>query len=170
MSDPRIAVYDGGLVNPFLFTKDDLPIEMIAHSLSQLNRYTGHALFPYSVAQHTSLLIDIVPRRLKRAAAMHDWSETLMSDIAHPIKRELPEYMRVESVIQERIFDEFEEPWENMEAVTPFDRRICADEMRVLFPKFDPEWIKYEPLGVKVEEWTWRQAKHTLIMQLKDII
>ena len=35
-------------------------IEDIAHALAQINRYTGHAARPYSVAEHSLLVCEIV--------------------------------------------------------------------------------------------------------------
>ncbi len=171
MSRSSIAIFgQSELVNPFSLQREDLKLEAISHSLSQLNRYTGHCLFPYSVAQHTCLLIDAVPAKIKRATAAHDWSESFFNDLANPVKRQLPEYMRMENILQERIFELIDEPIENLHACHEYDRRICVDEMIALFPHFDKEWISYAPLGVKIEEWDWRRAKTELLTRLEEII
>lgn len=69
-------------------------IEVIAHSLAQINRFTGHAVRPYSVAEHSLLVCDIVAGMglgvaAQRAALMHDAHECLCGDVASPIKWEL---------------------------------------------------------------------------------
>lgn len=69
-------------------------IEVIAHSLAQINRFTGHAVRPYSVAEHSVLVCDIVAGMglgpaAQRAALMHDAHECLCGDVASPIKWEL---------------------------------------------------------------------------------
>lgn len=66
-------------------------IEVIAHSLAQINRFTGHATRPYSVAEHSMLVCDIVAGMglspaAQLAALMHDAHECLTGDVASPIK------------------------------------------------------------------------------------
>ncbi|CAN7362539.1 hypothetical protein LJR118_002143 [Acidovorax sp. LjRoot118] len=66
-------------------------IEVIAHSLAQINRYTGHASRPYSVAEHSLLVADIVAsmgldHHAQRLALMHDAHESLCGDASTPVK------------------------------------------------------------------------------------
>lgn len=66
-------------------------IEVIAHSLAQINRFTGHACRPYSVAEHSLLVCDIVASMglgpcAQLAALMHDAHECITGDVASPIK------------------------------------------------------------------------------------
>ena len=66
-------------------------IDVIAHSLAQINRFTGHATRPYSVAEHSLLVCDIVASNghsahAQRAALMHDAHEAITGDVASPIK------------------------------------------------------------------------------------
>ncbi|MBD9395169.1 hypothetical protein [Acidovorax sp. ACV01] len=66
-------------------------IEVIAHSLAQINRFTGHATRPYSVAEHSLLVCDIMAARgldhhAQRAGLMHDAHECLAGDISSPAK------------------------------------------------------------------------------------
>ena len=69
-------------------------IEVIAHSLAQINRFTGHATRPYSVAEHSLLVCEIVKGmgldcHAQRAALMHDAHEAFTGDVATPIKAAL---------------------------------------------------------------------------------
>lgn len=66
-------------------------IEVIAHSLAQINRYTGHATRPYSVAEHSLLVADILAAQgldhhAQRAGLMHDAHECLSGDASSPAK------------------------------------------------------------------------------------
>lgn len=66
-------------------------IEVIAHALAQINRFTGHSSRPYSVAEHSLLVADIVRDaghncHAQRAALMHDAHEAFCGDVASPIK------------------------------------------------------------------------------------
>lgn len=155
------------LVDPFNLKKENLRLETMAHSLSQLNRYTGHAAFPYSVAQHSYLLSISVPDHLKRCSLIHDWSEAFTNDVAYPVKITLPEYKAVEEGIQRHIFELMDEPWENIEELHSYDRRICADEMAVLFPD-NPNVFKSEKLGVSISQLPWGVAKHVYFNRLKE--
>ena len=64
----------------------------IAWSLSQLNRFTGRANRPYSVAEHSLLVCEIAEKELRPdihgqlAALMHDAHEAYTNDIATPMK------------------------------------------------------------------------------------
>ena len=69
-------------------------IYVIAHSLAQINRFTGHASRPYSVAEHSLLVCDIVASmglgpQAQLAALMHDAHECITGDVASPIKSAL---------------------------------------------------------------------------------
>ena len=66
-------------------------IEDIAHALAQINRFTGHAARPYSVAEHSLLVCDIVRAKGLNAhaqllALLHDAHEAYCGDVASPTK------------------------------------------------------------------------------------
>lgn len=66
-------------------------IEEIAHSLAQINRFTGHASRPYSVAEHSLLVADLARMEgasaiVQLAALMHDAHESITGDISSPVK------------------------------------------------------------------------------------
>ena len=63
----------------------------ISHSLSQINRYTGHSSRPYSVAEHSLLVFDIAfgldaSTIVCLAALMHDAHESITGDVSSPVK------------------------------------------------------------------------------------
>lgn len=64
----------------------------IAWALSQINRFTGHCLRPYSVAEHSLLVCDIAEREFgldvfgQLAALMHDAHEAYCGDLHTPGK------------------------------------------------------------------------------------
>lgn len=66
----------------------------IAHHLAQINRFTGAASRPYSVAEHSLLCERIAaaegaPAIARLCALMHDAHEAYVSDMASPAKRAL---------------------------------------------------------------------------------
>jgi uncharacterized protein len=146
-----IRISTGELVDPFNINV--MPKrEVFVRSLAMLNRYTGHTSRPYSVAEHTCHLAGcpaVKNAGLSRAALLHDFNEALTNDLPHPLKKALPDYEQFEEYVQKRIFAHFNEPWENMEKLVEFDRRICVDEMSQLFnPPVEP-WM--EPLQVSFD-------------------
>lgn len=74
---------------------DDAAIERIAHHLSTINRFTGGACRPYSVAEHSLLVADIARDHLmldahgQLAALMHDAHEAYTNDQSTPSKHEI---------------------------------------------------------------------------------
>jgi hypothetical protein len=160
-----------GQIDPFAIKFSDIDQETISHSLAQLARYGGHCRFPYSVGQHTCLLIDYVPQPLKRAAALHDWPESFgFVDIPRPVKVQLPDYNMIEDTTTRHLFDLMNEPYENFEAVKIYDTRICVDEMTALFDSYDPTTDARRALGVKIEYWPWERAKAELQFRLEQVI
>jgi hypothetical protein len=73
----------------------DVCIEDIAHGLSLINRFTGATRDrPYSVAEHSLLVVEILERdgnmadpMCLRAALLHDAHEAYCGDMATPVKR-----------------------------------------------------------------------------------
>lgn len=65
----------------------------IAHHLSQINRYTGACARPYSVAEHSLLVCDILHRQghtdpwLLLAGLLHDAHEAYTNDLSSPMKQ-----------------------------------------------------------------------------------
>lgn len=67
-------------------------VHEIAHSLAQINRFTGHCSRPYSVAEHSLLVsriaadeFDATPA-VQLAALMHDAHESITGDVSSPVK------------------------------------------------------------------------------------
>lgn len=57
----------------------------IAYHLSHISRFTG-SVGPYSVAQHSCLVHDILPADKQLAGLLHDASEAYLNDITRPMK------------------------------------------------------------------------------------
>lgn len=156
-SKPRssILLANGKLVDPFDLRPGDFDLSAVAHSLSLINRYTGHTQRPLSVAEHSVMLSLVVPVHLARAAIIHDMSESLTNDLPNPFKRVLPEYVAMEDRVQRWLFEVLKEPWENYEELKPYDRNLCADEMRQ-YMGYRPQGLT--PFGITYPEWGYTEA------------
>ncbi len=75
-----------------------VPIEVVAHSLGNLCRFTGHSSMFYSVADH-SVLVSRLAEWLggdPMEGLLHDAHECLMGDMASPWKFAFPEFRKIE--------------------------------------------------------------------------
>jgi hypothetical protein len=134
LSPGRILTYSGNLFSPLDPQPKDVHIEDIAHSLSLLCRFTGHARVFYSVAQHSIQVSLRVPPKYALWGLLHDATEAYLNDISLPLKV-LPEYSeyrdaekRLSQVIMTRFGLDPEEP----EPVKVADKLMCRIEGCVL--------------------------------------
>ena len=111
MSD-YILTYSKIKFYPLEPIKEDIKIEDIAHSLSLMTRANGHSRYFYSVAQHSLQCYQEAKSRgysvpVQLACLLHDASESYISDLTRPVKRNLPEYFVIEERLQKIIFERF---------------------------------------------------------------
>ena len=134
-----IRTHSGNMIdvmdpNPSLINIDD-----IAHSLSIIPRFTGHTVFPYSVAQHSLFCAKTISwPELQLQALMHDATEAYVNDLATPIKQHLNKYMLMEGLVWGAIAERFNLP----EILDPFVKRIDQ-------AAFDHEYFWLEPSNYK---------------------
>jgi hypothetical protein len=154
-----IRVKGGRLVDPFNVTEEDVRATDFAHSLSCINRFTGHVMYPYSVAQHTLVLYKHVPKELRRAALIHDFTEAYFNDLASPLKRELPQYKAAEKLAAWPIVRVFDVPMWQVNDVSEYDHRMYRDESVALFDVINDRGMgdDREPLGV--DPWFFRERQ-----------
>lgn len=86
----------------------------IAHHLAQINRFTGACQRPYSVAEHSLLVLEIVERLMpldvhgRFAALMHDAHEAYTNDLATPAKGEVGDgWQQFEGRLQRTVLSAF---------------------------------------------------------------
>lgn len=136
----------------------------IARSLSNQCRYNGHVTKFYSVAEHSVLLSEAVGERFAYHALVHDFGETYISDIARPIKLFLFQFLRLEKIVDEVIF--------NIcgisgipKTVKDADFRILIDESEQLMNPCSREWGFGDKtrLGVICEGWVPDEAMINLL-------
>lgn len=159
---------------------EDVTLEDIAHSLSQVNRFGGHSIRPYSVAHHSinvSRVAGKLARKLVDAAArigvwsgdpseyvrqvslaglLHDSAESLVGDLVTPVKKQMPQYREVEHRILNVIFKKFGVPYaaENLPTeVRRADTISLATERLYLVNVLTESWgLSEEPEEMTTEE------------------
>lgn len=88
-----IVTRHGAEINltPGAISTTEHDVRDIAHALSLINRFNGHTCRPYSVAEHSLLVWELVAAtgahaRTQLAALMHDAHEYITGDTATPLK------------------------------------------------------------------------------------
>lgn len=147
-------------------TVDMINIEDIAQGLSMQARYNGHCLGFYSVAQHSVMVSRLVPKRLEKAALLHDAAEAYCGDVVKSLKELLPDYQKIyanfEKVIAEKYQVDFSHPW-----IKDADMVALATEIR------DITEFTYSGPHKPAEEiklmWTPQAAYHLFLQRWKEV-
>lgn len=141
---PAIFTYSGKKIVVKEFKVEDISIIDIAHSLSNLCRFTGHVKDYYSVAQHSVLVADhLETLEQKRTGLLHDATEAYLNDLSSPIKAcfKMGEYKEMEDFYHGVINERF-----NLEPICP---RIKQADLEALFTE------KRDVLLHPNSEWGW---------------
>lgn len=132
-----IQIHNGSYFDFANPERSEFDIEVIAHALSNLCRFTGHGQF-YSVAQHSVHVSKLVHPNFALQGLLHDASEAFLGDIASPLKAMLPDYKALEHRVQCMIFRKFGlpeiMPWEVKRA----DIKALRTEQRDVMRSKDP--------------------------------
>jgi hypothetical protein len=123
----------------------------IAAALSKLCRFGGHCMQFYSVAEHCVLTTRLIAENMQDRedllawALLHDASEAFIVDIPRPVKRQLPEYQRLEEVIQRAIAERFNLPWPIPDEVYQADNDMLIMEMESYMLKDSLHSLQHTP-------------------------
>lgn len=132
---------------------EDIRIEDIAHALARVCRFGGHVREFYSVAQHSLLVSEAVPRELALDGLLHDATEAYLGDVVKPLKVNLPEYVAVERRLEAMIADKYGLVHPQPSKVHDADLRALFAERRDLFDiHVDWGW-RMQPLPVVIRPW-----------------
>lgn len=111
---------------------EQICIDDIACGLSNICRFTGQLNEFYSVAQHSVLASHIVPPEFAFEALMHDAQEAYLGDVSSPLKGLLPDYRRIERVVEMVIRMNYGLPAVMSSVVKHADLTLLATERRDL--------------------------------------
>jgi hypothetical protein len=132
-------------------------LDDIVHSLSLMNRFNGAALFPYSVAQHSLHVAELLPAELRLEGLLHEAAEAYIGDMVSPLKQVMPEYKAVEARISAVVAEVFGLAYPEPAAVKQADLAVLAAEReQVLGPSYGP-WFKDfpapAPITIRPRDW-----------------
>lgn len=140
----------GSQVDLRFMTHDTISLLDIAHHLAQLNRYTGACSRPYSVAEHSLLVADLLERGTTLgpsallAALMHDAHEAYTADLSSPMKRIVgPAWAMEEQRIQAAVLRRFglkEAFAQHHDRIKWADLTALSTERAALLPATGPVW------------------------------
>jgi hypothetical protein len=146
----------------------------IITALPKINRYNGHTIFPYSVAQH-SLLCQTVGIMYYNCTAphyqlfflLHDAPEAYLQDIIRPIKQYISDvYLETENKILDKLIGELLTP-EQIDDINDaqfqhvmhdIDSRIAVTEVNQLMSTHSNPLPGYAPYDIIISERYWRDV------------
>jgi len=126
-----ILIHSGVLFDVFNPKKEDINIIDIAHGLSNICRYGGHSPKFYSVAQHS------------------DSTETVVGDLPTPIKKNMPEYVKIEDNLMSIISEKFNLSFPLTENTHRVDRLILEFEYKNFFEEPNEDFEFWKPEEAK---------------------
>jgi hypothetical protein len=129
---------------------EEVRLHDIAHSLALVNRYGGHTPAPYSVAQHSALVLKRVREilaedlplppderlNIERWALLHDAAEAYVGDMVRPLKiaPQMAAYRDAEKLVMEVIATRFQLKGFEPAVVKRADNDLLATEAGFFFP------------------------------------
>ncbi len=158
---PWLQTITGGSFIPKEPSSADIDIRDIAIGLSRESRYNGHTATdePYSVAQHSVYVSEVVPKGMALWGLLHDASEAYCKDLTWSVKTLLPEYKAIEITIQRVIAERFGLPWPMPPEIKEADNRLLATEQRDLMVKPPRPWQDMPaPYDFRIGAWNHKFA------------
>jgi 5'-deoxynucleotidase YfbR-like HD superfamily hydrolase len=157
---------------------EDICIEDIAHGLSQLNRFVGQTVKPYSVAQHSVLVSQTCPKEFALYGLLHDASEAYTNDVCRVLKLSpgMGIYKWYENLAMSAVCKKFGLPEKEPAEVKTADLVLLLTEKRDLF-KNTCLWAvnKYDgtshldPLKNKIRPWTAEEAEEKFLERFSQL-
>jgi len=89
-----------------------IDINDIAAGLAYKAHFSGQIPNFFSIAEHSTLCVDLLPKNspalLKLTTLLHDASEAYLGDMIKPLKIMMPDFGKIEAVLQKAIFLKFD--------------------------------------------------------------
>lgn len=121
-------------------------------------RFNGHSAFFYSVAQHCISIANELKNlncshKIQLYGLLHDASEAYICDLPKPIKLHMREYRKMESRIQDMVWQAFNvtrpKAWE-YKIVKTLDSSMMRVEAEKLMKNMDTQYLPISNLNTEV--------------------
>ena len=168
-----MATYTGVRFWPLDARGYEIYIRDIAHALAGKTRFGGHARAFYSVAQHSVMVADNLPKEYALIGLMHDATEAYVGDMVRPLKRCMPEFVKAEFALAQVIGKRFglgsklaKLPAKVVEA----DGRALMTERRDLINHLDFVWREdLEPFEQKITPLSPEDAERLFLRRFREL-
>lgn len=160
----------------------DISLEDIAHHLALISRFSGATVFPYSVAQHSCLAVEIASEHTSDPLSLlhvllHDAHEAYLNDIIHPFKKRLNQETNLIQDLSSKLDQVI---WKSLGIPTPSQEindliaRVdeSAFQMELFFLTKYPYRYEDIPIGFfdlpyKIEETPWQDVENSFYSMVK---
>lgn len=165
-----ITTYSGKHFYPIDPDTSMFCLEDVARGLSHENRANGQTTLPFSVAQHSVNVSQVLEDlgydvRTQFIGLTHDISEAFIKDIPSPLKEWLPDYVAIEKKVQDTAYE-----WAGLGEVTDEEYEIVNWADKAMFPveakSFMPNAVHpIDPLlkDMVIMPWTPEKAREEFI-------
>lgn len=169
---PSILTFSGSYFN-YLAGGNAVLIDDIAHALANICRFGGHTREFYSVAQHSVIVSNIVPKEDALWGLLHDAAEAYMGDMTRPLKDLMPGFKEIEKRVEAEIFELMGLKGGIPPSVKYADLVMLATERRDLMPEQQERWALLDgiqPLTETIDPWPPRHAEHEFVIRFGEIV
>lgn len=149
----------------------EFDIEDVAHGLAHVCRYAGQCNDFYSVAEHSLLVSDMV-EEYAFEALLHDASEAFIGDITRPLKQLVPEFKKIEAVVEDAVIERFGMRRDYRAAVKEADLRVLAAEQLQIMAPGCADWAQQagiEPAPIRVRHLRPSEAKYEFLSRFAKL-
>jgi uncharacterized protein len=165
-----IQLHNGAPFWPLDPRPEEIDIETIAHALSMLCRFGGHATRFYSVAEHSVYVSRMVPPVDALWALLHDATEAYLVDLPRPIKGMLPGYKAAEDRLMGVIAERFGLTQDMPVSVKDADWRMLFTERdQVMHPSLIPWETKGKPYDLTITGLPPEAARVAFLTRFEDL-
>lgn len=177
---PWMQTWTGRQFFPLSPLPEDVDIEDIAHALSHICRFGGHARTHYSVAEHSVRVSEWVADcggslDGQFAGLMHDAAEAYVGDMVWTIKQfDCMEVFRsIEDRVQDAIAKRFGFAARGVPIVKHADLKLLETERRDLLKRSTNPWhidsMGILPLEGRIEPWSAPRARQIFLARFDDL-
>jgi len=173
-----IETRSGRRFRPLFPDHEQIDIGDIAHALSQQCRFSGHTIVPYSVAEHSVRVSELLDREgasriVQLWGLLHDASEAYLVDIPSPLKHTpaFSGYRLAETELMFAICLRFHLPFNEPPEVRKADATLLATEARDLMAYRQEHWagLTERPLPGVIKPWQPESAKREFLARYEEL-